>query len=248
MARRKEAEEHENTERWLVSYADFITLLFAFFVILYATSNRNEEKQKEFQESIRKYMKIFAVMTGGGAGGTANSPGAVFEPIDGVRRQVDDNKQIQKEIDKIIDSNMSPAERREQIPEVRADRNGIRIVLSTNTFFQNGSAKMRQPAIKVLATVADILKRTPYRLTVEGHTDDQPVQNGGPYETNWELAGARAASVVRYLAKVHGIDAKKMSAVSFGDQHPVAANDTEENRAKNRRIEILISTREESEE
>ncbi len=249
MARRKKTEEHENHERWLVSYADFITLLFAFFVVLYATSNRNEEKEKEFQESIRHYMKIFATVAGpAGSDATgAGSSGAVFDSIDTVKKTVNLRYELQRELQKIIESRLSEKERRELVPEVKSDAHGVRIVLSATAFFPTGSAKMRLPATKALGSFADVLKTVPYRLVVEGYTDNQPVL-GGQYESNWELAGARAASIVRFLSRVHGVEAHKMSAVSFADQRPVASNDTEENRSKNRRMEILISTDRENED
>ncbi len=247
MARKKRLEEPENHDRWLVSYADFITLLFAFFVVLYATSNRNEEKEKEFQESIRHYMKMFVSVVNPGGSGTAAAPGPVFDSVDTMRRTSRDQRQMEKELQKIIEARLTEKERQELVPDVKSDQHGVRIVLSATAFFPTGSAKMRLPATKALSSLADVLKTTPYRLVVEGHTDNQPVL-GGQYETNWELAGARAASVVRFLAKVHGVNPKKMSAVSFADQKPIAENDSEEHRSKNRRIEILIATDNESEE
>ena len=251
MARRKRHEEPENHERWLVSYADFITLLFAFFVVLYATSNRNEDKEREFQESIRRFMAVFA--GSGGAGGSGVGPqagissGAIVETIDPLRQRRQGNPELQKQVAAFLKSAMLPKELESLIQQVRSDASGVRIVLSASAFFPPGSAKLRLPALVALDKVAEILRRTPYRVVVEGHTDDSPVVGGG-FDTNWELAGARASSVVRYLIKVRQVSARKLSAASYADQKPVAANDTEANRAKNRRIEVLISTREEVED
>ena len=246
MARKKKHEEHENHERWLVSYADFITLLFAFFVVLYATSNRNEEKEQQFQDSIRNYMKVFATAFGTGSNTANPSPGAVFDSLDTVKRRSKDHKQMEEEIQKIVASHLSEKDRKDLIPDIKVDNNSVRIVLSSSAFFPTGSAKMRLPATKALGSIADVLKRMPYHLNVEGHTDNAPVI-GGQFETNWELAGARASSIVRFLSKVYGINPKKMSATSFADQHPLEPNDSEEHRAKNRRMEIVIATDSEEE-
>jgi chemotaxis protein MotB len=245
--RKKRPEEPENHDRWLVSYADFITLLFAFFVVLYATSNRNEEKQQEFQESLRHYMKIFAMTFGSGSSGGATAPSAPFETSYSAQKPSHDHQVMEKALQKIIESKLTDKERQEFVPDIHADAHGVRVVLSSSAFFQDGSAKMKLPAAKALGSFADVLKRTPYHLLVEGHTDDQPVP-AGTYETNWEFAGARASAVVRLLAKVYGVDSKKMAAVSFADQRPLVPNDSEVNRSKNRRIEILISTDNENED
>jgi chemotaxis protein MotB len=248
MARRKRRhEEHENHERWLISYADFITLLFAFFVVLYATSNRNEEKEREFQDSLRHYMKIFATTFGSGSSGGSSSPSSAFETSYSAKKDSHDHVLMEKTLQKIIEAKLTQKERDELVPEVKADAHGVRVVLSASGFFPDGSAKMRLPAMKALASFAEVLKRTPYHLLVEGHTDDRPVV-GGQYESNWELAGARASAIVRFLAKAHGVDATKMAAISFADQRPLVPNDTEIHRAQNRRIEILISTDNESED
>ena len=243
--RKRKQEEPESHDRWLVSYADFITLLFAFFVVLYATSNRNEEKQQEFQESLRHYMKIFAMTSASSGGGAA--PSAPFETSYSAQKPSHDHQVMEKALQKIIESKLTEKERQEFVQDIHADPHGVRVVLSSSALFQDGSAKMKLPAAKALGSFADVLKRTPYRLLVEGHTDDQPVP-AGVYETNWELAGARASAVVRLLTKVYGVDSKKMAAVSFADQRPLVPNDSEVNRSKNRRIEILISTDNENED
>jgi chemotaxis protein MotB len=244
--RKKRHEEPESHDRWLVSYADFITLLFAFFVVLYATSNRNEEKQQEFQESLRHYMKIVAMNFGSGSSGGASAPSAPFETSYSAPKPSRDHQVMEKALLKIIESKLTEKERQEFVPDVHADAHGVRVVLSSSAFFQNGSAKMKLPAAKALGSFADVLKRTPYHLLVEGYTDDQSAPAG--YETNWEFAGARAAAVVRLLAKVYGVDSKKMAAVSFGDQRPLVENVSDVNRSKNNRIEILISTDSENED
>lgn len=236
--RAKKHEEHENHERWLVSYADFITLLFAFFVVLYATSSQNEEKEKSFEESIRAQFK-FAGLMGGKEATLGNPLGQVFDPLEMIPRKDVGNAELEDYIQRILNKNMSEEEKNRVISGIRHDRTGVRISLAASTFFPSGSAKLRLPALKSLDKVAAILKIANRSLVIEGHTDDRPVV-GGNVETNWELGSLRATSVVRYLLKLHQLDPQKIAAASYADQQPLVPNTSEANRAKNRRIEILI--------
>lgn len=236
--RAKKHEEHENHERWLVSYADFITLLFAFFVVLYATSSQNEEKEKSFEESIRAQFKMVGVV-GGKEQNLGNPFGQVFDPLEMIPRKDVGNAELEDYIIRILEKNMSEKERKLTISGIRHDRTGVRISLAASTFFPSGSAKLRLPALKPLDKVASILKITNRHIVIEGHTDDRPVV-GGNVDTNWELGSLRATSVVRYLIKVHQMDPRKLAAASYADQQPLVPNDSDAHRAKNRRIEILI--------
>ncbi len=235
--RARKHEEHENHERWLVSYADFITLLFAFFVVLYATSNQNEEKEKKFEESIRANLKL---AVGLGASNMGAGPlGQVFDPLEMIQKRGIGNEELEDSIDRLLEKSMSKEERKEAIAGLQHDQNGVRIRLAASTFFPSGSAKIRLPALKSLDKIANILKRANRNVVIEGHTDDLAL-TGGNLESNWELASLRATSVVRYLIKYHALDAKRLSAASYADQRPIVENTSEENRSQNRRIEILI--------
>lgn len=234
--RAKKHEEHENHERWLVSYADFITLLFAFFVVLYATSTQNEEKEKKFEDSVKASFKLM------GAAGNQNSGaalGQVFDPLELIQRRDVGNGELEDNIERLLQKNMTEAEKKSAVAGIRHDQTGVRISLSASTFFPSGSAKLRLPALHSLDKIAKILKLSNRQIVIEGHTDDQAVL-GGTVESNWELGSLRATSVVRYLMKYHQIDGKKLAAASYADQRPLVPNTSEENRAKNRRIEILI--------
>lgn len=236
MSRRK-PEEHENHERWLVSYADFITLLFAFFVVLYATSTRNEEKERKFEDAIRAKFNLIGsigeLKTSGGI-----NYGNVIEPLDPFQKK-SDNQELVDYIERLLEKSMTPEERKQAISGIRHDSIGVRISLAASTFFESGAAKIKGSALKSLDRIADVLKKSPNTLIIEGHTDDTPVV-GGQYESNWELASLRATSVVEYLIKNHAIDPKRLAAISYADQRPLVDNTTEENKSKNRRIEILI--------
>lgn len=238
MSRKPRHEEHENHERWLVSYADFITLLFAFFVVLYATSSQNQEKEKKFEESIRAQFKMIGG-TGNGSGQNGGLLGQVIDPIDAFQNKNVGNGELEDYVERILQKNMSEEERKLAIGGLRHDSMGVRISLAASTFFPVGSAKLRLPALRSLDKVAKMLKSSNKRLIIEGHTDDQQIA-GGQIDSNWELASLRATSVVRYLIKYHDIDAKRLAAISYADTKPLVPNTTDENRAKNRRIEILI--------
>jgi chemotaxis protein MotB len=237
--RKKKHEEHENHERWLVSYADFITLLFAFFVVLYATSTQNEEKEKKFEESIRAELKMTVVGVGAKSTDSGGMFGNVIDPIEAISEKRLGNQDLEEAFDKLLERTLSEEEKKTSVSGLRHDGSGVRIALSASTFFPVGSAKLRLKALSALDKMAPMLKQANRKIIVEGHTDDLPIQ-GGQFESNWELASLRATSVVRYLIKFHEIDPQKIAAISYADTKPVAPNTNEENRSKNRRIEILV--------
>lgn len=242
MSAKKKHEEHENHERWLVSYADFITLLFAFFVVMYATSNSDLEKQKQFEESVRTELKISAG-AGGGAGGGKELGGDIVpelvNPVDNFPRRGGPDE-VRDYVERQLQRHLTKEERQQYIQEVRSDALGARVTLAGSAFFPSGETKLLKSSLEVLDRVAEILKKTDRKVMIEGHTDNQPIASA-QFPSNWELAGARAASVVRYLIKYKAFEGARLGAISYADQRPRVENDTEENRNKNRRIEILIT-------
>lgn len=239
--RRSHHEEHENHERWIVSYADFITLLFAFFVVLYATSTKNEDKEKKFEESIQKELKMLVVGNQQAGGPPGNPLGSVIDSPDVFFRKGVGPGELEDHVERMIDKQISSEEKKQLISNIRHDAIGVRVSLAATTLFPVGSSKLKQPSLKTLDKLAELLQKAPQKLIVEGHTDNIPVA-GGLFESNWELAAARATQVVRYLIKVHGFDPKRLAAISYADQKPISSNDTEEGRSQNRRIEFLIVT------
>jgi len=237
-SRQRKHVEHENHERWLVSYADFITLLFAFFVVLYATSTQNQEKQKKFESALKTQLHL---MGGGGSGQDSSGGimGQIIEPIDVFQKRNVGNGELQDYIEKLLRKNLTDEERKLSIGGLRHDTLGVRITLAASTFFPSGSSKLRRPALEGLDKIAKFLIKAPNKIIIEGHTDDQPVASN-EFESNWELGSMRATSIVRYLIKVHGFDPAQLSAASYADTRPIVPNDTPENRSQNRRIEILI--------
>lgn len=238
--RKKRHEEHESHERWLVSYADFITLLFAFFVVLYATSNVNIEKQKDFEDSIKLELKF----AGQGSGSDGNSLDQVMAelimPIGNFPRS-GGPKEVADYVERSLDKSMEGDQKKKAIQDIYHDGVGVRIALAASTFFNPGSAKLKFSSLKSLDKVAEVLKSHERRIIVEGHTDNIPISDK-QFASNWELAGNRASAVVRYLVKYHDLNPKRFISISYGDQKPIVPNDTSEHKAMNRRIELFIIT------
>jgi chemotaxis protein MotB len=249
MARRHRHEEHENHERWLVSYADFITLLFAFFTVLYATSDADVKKQHEFEKSVRTQFAGF----GSGIDGDAMSPFGnadprnrrLIVPIEGFPPTGASAGEVRNAVENRLEKDMDQDERETSVGGLRHDTVGVRIELAASKFFATGSADIRTTSIAALDKVARIVKDSNRKVIIEGHTDDQPIHTT-EFPSNWELSAARATKIVRYLILRHQIPASRLTAVAYAEQKPIVPNDSDANRAKNRRIEILIVTGETS--
>ncbi|SDI52697.1 chemotaxis protein MotB [Pseudomonas flavescens] len=240
MARRRRHEEHENHERWLVSYADFITLLFAFFVVMYSISSINEGKYKILSETLT---------------GVFNQPDRSIKPIavgderprttEPDRSMTNDEEAAQQIAASTLD-NIAASVRdafggllqSDQL-KVRGNELWIEIELSSGLLFPSGDALPDDAAFEIIEKIAKILAPYGNPVHVEGFTDNQPI-NTAQFPTNWELSTARAASIVRMLA-MDGVDPSRMAAVGYGEFQPVADNATAEGRARNRRVVLVVS-------
>jgi chemotaxis protein MotB len=240
---RKHEEEHENHERWLVSYADFITLLFAFFTVLYATSQKDVAKAKEFETSVRKAFRVFLDFGGqeGGERAMDQDKNPIPPPIDHYPPQGGGPAELEDTVKRLLDKVLSKEQQQESISEVRHDAVGVEISLAASAIFPSGSDAFTEKGIEIINKVGSILKASGKKLIIQGHTDDQPISNS-QFASNWELSSARATKIIRYLIRKHKIPKDKLIAVAYADQKPIADNSTEEGRAKNRRIEILMVT------
>lgn len=231
--------EHENSERWLVSYADFITLLFAFFVVMYATSTNNVEKQKQFESSVRTQLHL-----NGSSPAESSGSNPLTETLKELNQPLGDlpKNPSSKELKDFVDRKMNQGSLKpfkESVTQVKHEWFGVRVSLASSTFFDPGSYKLKLSSLKALDSFFNEFKARDSRIIVEGHTDSIPIKNG-KVESNWELSSLRATSVVRYLIKYHGFSSGMITAAAYADTKPLVANDTEENRQKNRRIDILI--------
>ncbi len=244
MARRKHEEEHENHERWLVSYADFITLLFAFFVVMYAVSRVDNKRLIQAAESIRWAMHY------SGTGGTNALP--IFEgpPSEGggpalqsgspqtIERQRKAIEMLRKRIEGRIHTFVME---RSGPPMVSVTIEGRRLAvrLAATEFFDPGQAALRPQCLSALDAIATELIPFERLIRVEGHTDETPLGNER-WRNNWELSAARAATVVTYLEQAHGARPELLAAVGLGSSHPLAPGDTPEAHERNRRVELVL--------
>jgi chemotaxis protein MotB len=238
MARRRHQEEHENHERWLVSYADFITLLFAFFVVMYSISSINEGKYKILSDSLT---------------GVFNQPDRAIKPIPVGEerprttepdRSLVDEESAQSSADDLQSIANSVREafgdliQSEQL-KVSGNELWIEIELSSSLLFTSGDAIPNNAAFDIIEKVAKILAPYENPIHVEGFTDNLPIQTA-QFPTNWELSTARAASIVRMLT-MDGVNPGRLAAVGYGEFQPVADNTTAEGRGRNRRVVLVIS-------
>ena len=246
MAKKKKAEEHENLERWLVSYADFMTLLFATFFVLYALSQINVNEFKKVEESLKKAFSIQSILDGGSgvmsSGNSVLDTSAADSMIDSLlmeyispRYEQESYEKIKKEIEDLAKSG--------EMNGVSAtiDERGLVITISDkNILFKSGSAELSDQAKKMLEIIGKLIvqKFAMHSIRVEGHTDSVPVS--GRYPSNWELSSARASSIVRYLIDRFKILPDLMSAVGYADTRPVDTGKDAESLAKNRRVEIVV--------
>lgn len=244
MKKKAKVHEHENSERWLVSYADFITLLFAFFVVMYATSNNNVEKQKEFQESVRSKLHLTAGNGGGAGGGSSAASNSIADTLKDLDQPLGElsKNPSSKELKDYVDRKMNQGSLqsfKNSVTQVKHEWFGVRVSLAASTFFDPGSYKLKLSSLSALDSFFKEFKSRDGRIIVEGHTDNIPIKSG-KMESNWELSSLRATSVVRYLIKYHDFGEGMITAAAYADTKPLVPNDTDENRQKNRRIDILI--------
>jgi chemotaxis protein MotB len=249
MARRvSKHEEHDNNDRWLISYADFITLLFAFFVVMYSISSVNEGKYKTFGDSLNI---AFSQQMGSSAINIAhNQTGKIGIPQEGARNKVlvdkqtanlvEQKRKLQERMKGVEDSLqrvMAPLIAQGQVG-IYQNKRGVAIDISASTLFKEGEVKLQPGALESLQQVAQVLSKEDLAIEVEGHTDDVPIKNI-QFPSNWELSSGRASTVVRMLV-TYGVGEKRLSAVGMASNQPIVVNDTPEHRAKNRRVSITI--------
>lgn len=246
MARRRHEEEHENHERWLVSYADFITLLFAFFVVMYAISSVNEGKYRVLSDALNSAFRDIPGTTAGAmqvVNTTQNSQMISPPQIRPSNPKVEEEKRKNKEkMRNMAQQLMAALNSLVKSGQVRVTENalGITLDIDASVLFEPGQATLDEKAIVVLANVGRILAGSDFPITVEGHTDNLPISNT-LFPSNWELSVVRASSVVRLFIE-NGVEARLLTATGFADQRPVAGNDTPEGRQRNRRVAVTIES------
>lgn len=246
MARKRHEEEHENHERWLVSYADFITLLFAFFVVMYAISSVNEGKYRILSDALNSAFRDIPGTTAGAmqvVNTTQNSqmisPPQIRPSNPKVEEQKRKNKEKMRNMAQQLMAALNPLVKSGQV-RVTENALGITLDIDASVLFASGEASLDEKAIVVLANVGRILAGSDFPITVEGHTDNTPI-NTTFFPSNWELSVVRASSVVRLFIE-NGVDARLLTATGFADQRPVADNSLPAGRQRNRRVAITIES------
>jgi chemotaxis protein MotB len=255
MKDRRRPAPHISHERWLVSYADFVTLLFAFFVVLYASAQIDKRKAARLSDAIEtafQQLGVFENEPHGPEGATADMgvPANVTAAGDPARnlsrlasssvglKEADQNKEdfdaIRIELEKAL-----AAEIKRNEVALRMDPDGLVISLREVGFFDSGSATIKPGAEDAFSLVALILQEHACGVRVEGHTDTVPIHTS-QFASNWELSTARATELVKSLIEDHGVTAQRLSAAGFAEFHPVASNDSAQGRQLNRRVDIVI--------
>lgn len=229
MRKRLKTIETDNSDRWVVSYADFITLMFAFFTALYAISQIDAVKLNKFAGSVKEAFKTRS---------TPRGP-ETTTIIEGVKPLYIGDIQLERNVREILNK----AGFIEGIT-ISASSKGVYISLSDLMVFDKGSADIKEDAKPILSLIGDIMKNTSNYIVVEGHTDNFPIKSA-QFPTNWELSTARATSVLLYFIKEHNIPPERLSAAGYGEYKPIVSNSTPDGRAKNRRVDILFLSKRE---
>ena len=248
--RRRLVEEPQNHDRWLVSYADFITLLFAFFVVMYSISSVNNSKYRSLSEALdeifhheqRKLKADQPIQMG--------NPPTVIQPIilehpsteEEIKRQrlseeiLQERRQL-KQVSENLEGVLEPYIKEDLVAVKRHDF-WVELEMNSELLFSSGEAELSRKAIPVLQKVAEVIRLLPNVVSIEGHTDDVPIDTV-EFPSNWDLSSARATSVVRELINSN-IPPSRLSAVGYGEFHPIADNKTGNGRFKNRRVVLVL--------
>ena len=246
MARKKRHPDHENHERWLVSYADFITLLFAFFVVMFATSQTDKGKTQQMEDSMRKAIEGDPVVARLASilGGTPDDIGqgnAQWKGPGGAEKSLAEavkyaelapalqllNQQLDQEI---TDGKM----------QVSMQSRGLVVSFQQATFFPSGDDRISDEQLSIILKVAEVIRALPNPVRFEGHTDSLPLRGNGRFASNWELSAARAIAMMETLANCCDLDSNRFSVAGYADKAPIADNSDDTGRQRNRRVDIVI--------
>lgn len=239
MARRRmnQDEAKKGAPEWMTTYGDMVTLLLCFFVLLFAFSEIDIGK---FEAIIQSFQGSLGIL----------ESGKTIEPSDYISSALD-RELTTKQLEELEDFRKLEERMQQYLDEkeldtdvlVNLETRGLVLRFQNNVLFNSGRAEIKEEFREILDVISDFLKETEYaakHVRIEGHTDTVPVGPNDKYETNWELSVARASNVVRYLIEEVGMDPTRFSASGYSEYHPVAPNDTAENKSKNRRVDIVI--------
>ncbi|AGK95264.1 OmpA/MotB family protein [Clostridium pasteurianum] len=240
--RKKKPQEHVNTERYMLTYSDMITLLMMFFIIMYASSNVDATKYKEISDSFKiAFSGRQTIVGSGNSMDIKNKPNRSSTEYNGQvqndktnQAEEDRLKQVKQIIDDYIKQNNMSTSASTQIEE-----RGLVISIQDTLFFDSGKADVKPEFQKRIVEIGKILNTIDNYIRIEGHTDNVPISNY-KYVDNLDLSTARANAVLRVLENQSNINPKRLASMGYGDQRPVADNNTDAGRARNRRVDIVV--------
>jgi len=250
MARKKKHEEHVNHERWVISYADFVTLLFAFFVVLFAVSQVDSKKVGRFTQSFNAASQ-WEVLQGHGRGllqvdPSQPPPDLTASPQMPPPMALDEQDAgPPRSLRALLTERLEGKAKLEGL-EIEDVHGELVLRLPEHLLFDNAQAVLREEGRAALDAVEDVLHDRAIRIRIEGHTDSVPIQTP-QFPSNWELSTARSMACVRHMLESKRIEPQKLSAAGYGEYHPVGNNETTEGRARNRRVDIVITVDEPAE-
>lgn len=235
MQRRKKKKDDINTNAWMDTYADTITLLLTFFILLYSFSTTDNEK-----------LKLIAAALKGQVTGIPQKledvPDIIDEDIEQGIGSSNPYKVLVDTVTEVIEKNGLT-----EVIKVREDDAGVVLQLSDSILFDLGKAEMKSDSTAVLDVISTIIPQIDNEIMIQGHTDNVPISSA-QYESNWDLSTARSVNVVKYFIETKGFDPARFSATGYGEHRPLVDNSTNENRAINRRVDILIVQKKETAE
>lgn len=227
--RKRKKEEKRGAAEWLTTYSDMVTLLLCFFVLLFSFSNIDAQKFRSIMSSFQ------------GGAGVLESGTTMDIPENLAGDDSIDADELEK-LKGVIEEYAESIGLENKITLTTEER-GLVIRFADSVFFDSGKAEIKPESMKILHYVAELLKKDEFKekqIKVEGHTDTDPIHRSIEFPTNWELSAIRATNVLRYLVEVESIDGKRISSSGYSYYRPIAPNDIKVNKAKNRRVDIVI--------
>lgn len=245
MSRRKRIRhESDNTDRWMVSYADFVTLLFAFFVVMYAMSSVNEGKYRVLSGSMTEVFKVVPkspdpIQIGKETKAISSSEPSskIIKPIKILPKSQRVYAREMKQIAETVSKSVQPLIDKGLI-KVTRNKLWVEIEMNSKILFSSADSELEEEAFPALKALAQVLKKIPNSIDVEGHTDNLPINNE-LFPSNWELSAARAASVVHLFTR-YGVNPRRLSSIGYAEFRPITNNSTAAGRLRNRRVKIVI--------
>jgi chemotaxis protein MotB len=241
---RRTAHTHENHERWMVSYADFVTLLFAFFVMMFASTQVDKGRARQVSASVREALAhgqvsdaILNVLGRGRHDKDKNLQPDAFEelPVSALAGPVDVTRSMET-LSRVLDTELRAGK-----VELKSESRGLVISLRESGFFASGEDAVSPSSFAALEKIANVIQGLPNPVRLEGHTDSVPIHNSR-FRSNWELSAARAIAMLEILASRYQIPRARMAVAGYAENAAADTNDTDEGRAHNRRVDLVLLT------